>query len=258
MTVAKFVQPLMTMDPTTYKGSIDAAFSVHNRHGGSFAPWEQDTPDMTVHVAAGYLWDGTTLTEVAAQNTGAIIAPVTHPRIDRIVVDSTTGAVSVIGGAENVSPVAPALSAGKLPVAQLALATSTTSIDNSLLTDERAMLTKPSAVYTPMPTVLVTGTTVALAVNTRYVLNNAGLVTATLPPSAAVGDEIEILGRGAGGFLIAQNAGQTIHDGSVPSATGTGGSVASTDAHDTVKLVCIITNTDFDVESSQGNLTVTQ
>jgi hypothetical protein len=46
----------------------------------------------------------------------------------------------VVTGAEAASPSAPAIPSGKLPVCQIALATSTTAITNSLLTDERAFM----------------------------------------------------------------------------------------------------------------------
>jgi len=102
----------------------------------------------------------------------------------------------------------------------------------------------------------VTGATQALAVNNGYILNNAGLVTATLPATASVGDTIEIVGKGAGGWLIAQNAGQTIHFISSDTTTGVGGSLASTVQYDCVELVCITANTDFVVKDSVGNITV--
>jgi hypothetical protein len=60
----------------------------------AFAPHEQVTPNMTVRLDAGAVFDGTTLTEVAAQNSATLVAPVTNPRIDRVVVDRATGVVS--------------------------------------------------------------------------------------------------------------------------------------------------------------------
>ncbi len=101
-----------------------------------------------------------------------------------------------------------------------------------------------------------TGTTQALAVNNGYILNNAGLVTATLPAVAAIGDVIEIRGKGAGGWLIAQNAGQTIHFISSDTTTGAGGSVASTVRYDALTLTCITANTDFSVSGPAGNFTI--
>ena len=71
-----------------------------------------------------------------------------------------------------------------------------------------------------------------------------------------VGDIIEIVGKGAGGWLIAQNAGQTIHFGSSDTTTGAGGSLASTNRYNSIYLVCITANTDFLVKTSGGNITV--
>jgi hypothetical protein len=105
-------------------------------------------------------------------------------------------------------------------------------------------------------TVEVTGTTQAMAVNTDYIANNAGLVTLTLPATAALGTEISVLYKGAGGWLIAQNAGQTIRFGTSTTTTGVAGSLASFAAGDCVKFKCITADLDFEVFSSQGNITV--
>lgn len=140
MTTAKFVQPdFNTQNSTVYKGSIDAGFAVAARIIDQFAPRALDTPAMKVHLDAGYVFTGTTLTEVAAQDTGTITAPVGNPRIDRIVIDRFTGVVSVVTGTPAGSPTAPAIPSGKVPVAQVLLQTSTTAIQNSQITDERAL-----------------------------------------------------------------------------------------------------------------------
>lgn len=102
----------------------------------------------------------------------------------------------------------------------------------------------------------VTGTSQSMAVANGYILNNAGLVTATLPLTAAVGDIIEIVGKGAGGWLLAQNASQLIHFSSATTTTGVGGSLASTNQYDCVKIICTVTDTTWTVSSSIGNLTV--
>lgn len=102
----------------------------------------------------------------------------------------------------------------------------------------------------------VTGTSQAMAVNNGYILNNAGLVTATLPSTAAVGDIVRVAGKGAGGWLIAQNSGQTIFFGSSTTSTGVGGSLASTNRRDCIELICVTANNDWDVLSSIGNITV--
>lgn len=101
----------------------------------------------------------------------------------------------------------------------------------------------------------VTGTSQAMAVNSGYVLNNASLVTATLPSTAAFGDIIKVTIKGAGLGKIAQNSGQTIHFGTVDTTTGTGGSLTATAQWDSIELLCVTANTDFQVLDSVGNWT---
>lgn len=110
--------------------------------------------------------------------------------------------------------------------------------------------------FSPMPTTTVSGTTQAAANNNAYTSNNAGLCTITLPATATVGDEIQIMGLGAGGWLIAQNASQLIRFGSSVTTTGVSGSVASQNQFDTLRLKCIVTNTTWIVIASQGNFTI--
>lgn len=155
MTVATFLQPdYNTQSGTAYPLAIDASMAVMKRIAAAFAPHAQSTPDMTVRVDAGALQVGVTLTEVAAQNTGTITAPVGNPRIDRVVVDASTGAVSVITGTPAGSPTAPALTAGKLPVAQVLLQTSSTVITNSMITDERSAASLVAAILNNSPTIV--------------------------------------------------------------------------------------------------------
>ncbi len=103
----------------------------------------------------------------------------------------------------------------------------------------------------------VTGASQSAAVNNGYITNNAGLVTVTLPTTAAIGDIVEVGGKGAGGWRIAQNASQLIHFGSSVTTTGTGGRLDSTNRYDTVKIICITANNEWLVTSSIGNITVT-
>lgn len=97
------------------------------------------TANLKAAIAKGFIWNGTTLTEVAAQQTAALTAPAANPRIDRLVVSDSTGALSVITGAEAASPSAPALTANKIPVAQIAWIVGQTQIVNADLTDERVL-----------------------------------------------------------------------------------------------------------------------
>ena len=143
MPVATPLQPdYNTQSGTAYPLAIDASIAAAKRLAWAFAPHEQATPVMTVRLEAGFvLSSALALAEVAAQSTGTITAPAGNPRIDRIVIDRLTGAVSVITGTPAGSPVPPAITAGKRPVAQVLLQTSSTVITNSMLTDERVQST---------------------------------------------------------------------------------------------------------------------
>lgn len=102
----------------------------------------------------------------------------------------------------------------------------------------------------------VTGTSQSAAINSGYIANNAGLVTVTLPSTAALGSVVTIAGKGAGGWKLAQNSGQTIYFGTSTTTTGATGYLASTAQRDTVHVVCVTQNNDWDVLWAQGNLTV--
>lgn len=140
MVMPNFVQPDYTaQDATTYKTNLDHAIKIAARQLDAFAPHAQASPNMTVALDAGPVYDGSTLTAVAAQNTGAISAPASHPRKDIVYIDRLTGAAGIATGAENASPVDPALSVGKVPVARVTLATSTAAITASLIDDLRVL-----------------------------------------------------------------------------------------------------------------------
>jgi hypothetical protein len=102
----------------------------------------------------------------------------------------------------------------------------------------------------------VTGTSQAMAVDSGYIANNAGLVTLTLPATAVVGDRVRIAGKGAGGWRCGQNAGQTINFGNTSTTAGVGGYIDSTNQYDALELLCITANTTWVTLSSVGNLNV--
>lgn len=104
-----------------------------------------------------------------------------------------------------------------------------------------------------------TGTSATIVSGNGYVSDNAALVTYTLPATSVFGDSFVILGKGAGGWTLAQNAGQQIHYGNIPTTAGTGGSIASTNQYDSITCVCVTAGASsiWAVRASQGNLTVT-
>jgi len=102
-----------------------------------------------------------------------------------------------------------------------------------------------------------TGTSATMSVNNGYIANNAALVTLTLPTTAAVGDVVRVTGKGAGGWRVAQNASEIIHFLGTDTTTGATGRLDSTNTYDSVELVCIVANTEWNVISSMGNITIT-
>lgn len=91
-----------------------------------------------------------------------------------------------------------------------------------------------------------------MAVNNGYVTNAAGSINLALPTTAVLGDRVRIVRKGAGAFVVVQGIGQTLHFGSSSTSTGAGGSTTSLNRWDALEIVCVTTNTDFVVISSQG------
>lgn len=103
----------------------------------------------------------------------------------------------------------------------------------------------------------VAGTTQALVANNGYYCQNGALTTLTLPATCVAGAIIQVQGVGAGGWIIAQGAGQSITVLGSASTTGAGGSVAGVEATSGITILCTTANTGFTATSSIGNLTIT-
>lgn len=65
----------------------------------------------------------------------------------------------------------------------------------------------------------VVGNSMQAVSNTGYVASHAAQVTVTLPPNPAIGDTVRVSGAGAGGWRIAQNAGQAIVTANIDAVT---------------------------------------
>lgn len=102
---------------------------------------------------------------------------------------------------------------------------------------------------------VISSATQAITIQNGYFANRGAGVTFTLPATAEVGDTFSLSAINAGGWTLAQNAGQTIHFGNQDTTTGVGGSLATTAIGDTITVVCSVQNTDFVVISSIGNIT---
>ncbi|MBT7081835.1 MAG: hypothetical protein HN929_10275 [Chloroflexi bacterium] len=103
----------------------------------------------------------------------------------------------------------------------------------------------------------VTGTTQEISgtTDTIYIINNAALCTLTFPATVTLGRGWEFIGKGAGGYKIAQLANQQVLSILGDSAEGTGGYLQGTQKMAT-KLRCITANTIMQVVSAMGNHTI--
>lgn len=114
-----------------------AAFLAPYDPAKSYWAHEQAIPNMTVAIDAGrFMYSGQLILN-AAQTTPVIVAPVTNPRIDLIVISIASGLVSVVTGAEAALPVRPLVPVNSLSIASLALPVAVTAITNSIITDLR-------------------------------------------------------------------------------------------------------------------------
>ena len=153
MTAANYTRPnYTTQSGTAYPANIDAMAKVFERIAGAFAPHEQTAgspaPDLTVIVDAGPVLDlsgsAPDLNEMAQQTvSGFTIPSAGQTRIDRVVMNHTTGQAMRIagtavttGGSPSAAP--PDIPVNTLPVCQVAIASSDTAITNDMITDERS------------------------------------------------------------------------------------------------------------------------
>lgn len=94
------------------------------------------------------------------------------------------------------------------------------------------------------------------AINTSYICNKAGLLTLTMPGTAAVGSVIGVMNMNtaAGISILSANPGQlSIGNTNATANTGTLNSIALGDA---LFLVCTVANTTWRAYAVQGNWTI--
>ena len=104
---------------------------------------------------------------------------------------------------------------------------------------------------------IVVTTDQTLVHNEGYFANGGGNLNFTLPATASVGDTFQVVAMSAGGWTIAQNAGQSIGIANLTTTVGTGGSIASINQGDWIEIVCNVTNTGFRGTIRQGNVILT-
>lgn len=95
--------------------------------------------DMIIRVLAGELQvlETQAYVAVAQQDLTHGAADVTNARIDLISVDYGTGVAAITAGTPAATPVAPAVPAGRVPLAQVNIPAGDTAITNNQITDKR-------------------------------------------------------------------------------------------------------------------------
>lgn len=113
---------------------------------------------------------------------------------------------------------------------------------------------QPAAAAPAFTWTVVTGATQALTANNGYFANRAGIVTFTLPSTAAVGDTFQVAQMHAGQtWVLNYNSGQKIYIGTT-STTTSSGNLTSTADGDWIEIVCRVANTDFQCNIRSGNI----
>lgn len=141
MPISKFVQPNFTdptVDGSSYKTAIDNSIKLMSQVAAQFACSEQEPLAMAVDIRAGTIFSNNTIHQIDAQSVTFDVAPTgTLKRIDRVVINTTSGVASVIKGTESTTPSAPDITAGLLPVASVLIGPNQINITNYDITDER-------------------------------------------------------------------------------------------------------------------------
>lgn len=89
-----------------------------------------------------------------------------------------------------------------------------------------------------------------------YIADSASLISLALPLSSDEGDQIAVVGKGVGGWIITQASGQSIELAPVSTTVGTLGSLASTQQNNSISLVCTVANLTWcALGGPQGTLT---
>jgi hypothetical protein len=97
--------------------------------------------------------------------------------------------------------------------------------------------------------------TVTLALENGYIAKGGTAVLFKLPVTAAVGDTYQILGYG-NLWSVSQNVGQTMTLGFL-TTTVTTGTVTATAIRDSIEIVCVTANAEFQIIPGSGNLSFT-
>lgn len=103
---------------------------------------------------------------------------------------------------------------------------------------------------------LLISTSQVLVSDTGYICTGGGALSLALPAVSSLGDVIEITLDGSTSWTLTQAAGQQVRFGDLQTTLGAGGSIMTTEEGDTIRMVCQIANTKWNILSSVGNLIV--
>jgi hypothetical protein len=96
--------------------------------------------------------------------------------------------------------------------------------------------------------ITVTDTSQTVQANTKYIPTNVALTSFQLPDTCAVGEVVEIVGQGAGGWSMLAGTGQTIKFRASSAST----SIASAERYDAISVTCVTANTTWVVTASES------
>lgn len=164
---------------------IDKWFGYIGSEIDQFSVESEEPASMSITVRGGRKWDGSTYTTKTDLTLGPITAPTTNPRIDRVVLNRSTLVASIVTGAESATPVAPTIPANSLPLAQISLLTTTTAIDQTMITPETSMYHEVNATTGAPGTVeLATNAETQTGTDAARVVTPAGLQSKVASTSA--------------------------------------------------------------------------
>jgi hypothetical protein len=97
---------------------------------------------------------------------------------------------------------------------------------------------------------------ITMAVNNGYTTNSLTLLTLSLPGKSPYGSLFRIVGKGVGGWRVAQGTAQVIHFGNISTTVGSSGYIQSSQQYDSIEILCTVADTEFTViNGPQGNIT---
>lgn len=248
------------LDLDVQVASDQAASDINNAGLASFANTQFSVD------ANGYV---TLVGGVTPPTLGINVDAHTAPGTDPVVPDGS-GVIQITGaqvaaaavGANVIRTDSLAANAFTIEIQRSAAVSSTASANNGVSHFDSAYFTVDTNAFVSLTGlssffwIEVTGTSDNMIPNRGYVANNAGLVTLTLPVSAAFGTVIRVCGKGTGLWRIAQNASQQIHLGSVSTTIGAGGRIDAADRRDCIELLCTVADTEWTALSA-STLTIT-